>query len=130
MLISYFTAQSVNVVQALDGNKQSNISYHAVSTDNTGDAGHTVTMETEYRGEHPYRNEIPDEQKLMNFLFKGQGYERTVRPVRNASTAVVVRMGLTMTQIFDMVSTLQKLAYAIFFQRQNWKYSLESVGLF
>ncbi|KAH3832550.1 hypothetical protein DPMN_086504 [Dreissena polymorpha] len=45
---------------------------------------------------------VPDEQRLMNYLF--QGYERTVRPVRNASTPVVIRMGLTLTQIFDMVN--------------------------
>lgn len=44
---------------------------------------------------------IPDEQRLMTYLFNG--YERTVRPVRNASTPVVIRMGLTLTQIFDMV---------------------------
>jgi hypothetical protein len=30
---------------------------------------------------------------------------REVRPVYNASHAVVVRVGITLTQIFDMVST-------------------------
>ena len=47
---------------------------------------------------------IPDEQRLMNFLFRG--YERTVRPVRNASTPVIIRIGITLTQIFDMVSKI------------------------
>lgn len=36
-------------------------------------------------------------QKLM------VGYERDVRPVRNASQPVLVRVGITLTQIFDMV---------------------------
>ncbi|XP_033749116.1 LOW QUALITY PROTEIN: neuronal acetylcholine receptor subunit alpha-10-like [Pecten maximus] len=43
---------------------------------------------------------VPDEQRLMYFLL--MGYEKSVRPVRNASNPVVVGMGLTMTQIFDM----------------------------
>lgn len=46
---------------------------------------------------------IPDEQRLMNHILKG--YEKAVRPVQNASTAVIVKMGLTLTQIFDMAST-------------------------
>ena len=50
----------------------------------------------------PFTHAIPDEQRLMNYLFRG--YERSVRPVRNASTPVIIRMGLTLTQIFDMVS--------------------------
>lgn len=45
---------------------------------------------------------IPVEQRLMNHLMKH--YERSVRPVKNASDTVLVRMGLTLTQIFDMVS--------------------------
>ena len=48
--------------------------------------------------------DMPDEQRLMRYLFRN--YEKTVRPVRNASTAVEIRMGLTMAQIFDMVSLL------------------------
>ena len=45
---------------------------------------------------------LPAEQRLMRYLMRG--YERSVRPVRNASDVVLIRMGLTMTQIFDMVS--------------------------
>jgi hypothetical protein len=43
----------------------------------------------------------PDEQKLMNHILRG--YEKSVRPVRNATSTVLIKMGLTMTQIFDMV---------------------------
>lgn len=46
---------------------------------------------------------VPDEQRLMNHILRG--YEKAVRPVQNASTAVIVKMGLTLTQIFDMAST-------------------------
>ena len=45
---------------------------------------------------------LPVEQRLMNHLLRN--YERSVRPVKNASDTVFVRMGLTLTQIFDMVS--------------------------
>ena len=42
------------------------------------------------------------EQRLMNNLLRH--YERSVRPVKKASDTVSVLMGLTLTQIFDMVS--------------------------
>ena len=47
---------------------------------------------------------LPVEQRLMNHLLRN--YERSVRPVKNASDTVFVRMGLTLTQIFDMVSKI------------------------
>lgn len=44
----------------------------------------------------------PTEQRLMRHLLRR--YETAVRPVRNASETVIVRMGLTLTQIFNMVN--------------------------
>ena len=44
----------------------------------------------------------PTEQRLMRQLLRR--YETAVRPVRNATETVTVRMGLTLTQIFNMVS--------------------------
>ena len=43
-----------------------------------------------------------DESKLLNSLLNG--YDRRVRPVINASTPVITSIGITLTQIFDMVS--------------------------
>ncbi|KAH9495406.1 hypothetical protein Btru_016417 [Bulinus truncatus] len=43
---------------------------------------------------------VPDEQRLLDHIMKG--YERSVRPVRNSTTAVVIKMGLTLTQVLDM----------------------------
>ena len=50
-----------------------------------------------------------DEKRLLRFLVNG--YERDVRPVRNATTPVVIKLGITLTQIFDMVS----LVFIFFF---------------
>ena len=44
---------------------------------------------------------LPMEQRLMTKLLKS--YEKSVRPVKNASDSLVVRMGITLTQIFQMV---------------------------
>ena len=41
-----------------------------------------------------------DEHRLFRKLMKN--YEKSVRPVINSSTTVVVRLGITLTQIFDM----------------------------
>ncbi|XP_059171412.1 neuronal acetylcholine receptor subunit alpha-2-like [Physella acuta] len=43
---------------------------------------------------------VPDEQRLLDHIMRG--YERSVRPVRNASSPVVIQMGLTLTQVLDM----------------------------
>ena len=45
---------------------------------------------------------VPDEQRLMEKLLNN--YEPASRPVFNASHAVIVKFGLTLTQISDMVS--------------------------
>ena len=42
-----------------------------------------------------------DEKRLLRHLMRG--YERDVRPVKNASTPVVIQLSITLTQIFDMV---------------------------
>ncbi|VDN43893.1 unnamed protein product [Gongylonema pulchrum] len=42
-----------------------------------------------------------DEQRLLHHLLRQ--YEKAVRPVRNASNTVIVKLGMTMTNIFDMV---------------------------
>ena len=47
---------------------------------------------------------IPDEQRLMDILFSN--YEPASRPVYNASSTVLVKFGITLTQISDMVSLL------------------------
>ena len=44
---------------------------------------------------------LPVEQRLMYKLL--HNYDRSVRPVRNATETVPVKMGLTLTQIFDLV---------------------------
>lgn len=42
-----------------------------------------------------------DEKRLLRYLMRG--YERDVRPVKNATTPVVIQLSITLTQIFDMV---------------------------
>ena len=53
------------------------------------------------RGDHRQRRET-DEQRLLNRLL--DNYDSRTRPVMNASTPVRVRVGLTLNQIFDVVS--------------------------
>ncbi|GBM79645.1 hypothetical protein AVEN_184206-2-1, partial [Araneus ventricosus] len=48
--------------------------------------------------------EYSAEKRLVDKLMRG--YDNTVRPVKNASTAIVIRLGITLTQIFDLVSNL------------------------
>lgn len=45
---------------------------------------------------------VPDEQRLLNKIYRN--YDNSVRPVYNATHNVVVKFGLTLIQIMDMVS--------------------------
>jgi hypothetical protein len=49
---------------------------------------------------------MSDEQRLFYTLMTG--YEKAVRPTRKASTPVVVKLGITLTQIMDIVSNENK----------------------
>ncbi|ESP05440.1 hypothetical protein LOTGIDRAFT_52159, partial [Lottia gigantea] len=60
---------------------------------------------------------IPDEQRLLNYILRG--YEKSVRPVRQANTAVLIKMGLTLTQIFDMDEKNQILVTNVWLD-QEW----------
>jgi hypothetical protein len=53
-----------------------------------------------------------EEQRLLYHLMRH--YERAVRPVRNASHAIAVKLGLTLTNIFDMVSLCATLTWTVY----------------
>jgi hypothetical protein len=46
--------------------------------------------------------DMPDEQRLFYTLMTG--YEKAVRPIKKSSDAVVVKLGISLTQIMDIVS--------------------------
>ncbi|KAL6731984.1 hypothetical protein Aduo_002796 [Ancylostoma duodenale] len=75
---------------------------------------HAVPYPTEnLTGERRYT----DEQRLLYHLLKD--YEKAVRPVRNASHTVTVRLGMTMTNIFDMDERNQVLTINVWLD-QEW----------
>ena len=43
-------------------------------------------------------------KRLYDDLLKGEGYNKLIRPVGNTSDKLVVRIGLRLTQILDVVS--------------------------
>lgn len=59
---------------------------------------------------HPQVGVLREQQEKLLLQQLMRGYERDVRPVKNASHAVVVHVGITLTQIFDMVSQLLLLS--------------------
>uniref|UniRef100_F1KVU9 Neuronal acetylcholine receptor subunit alpha-10 n=1 Tax=Ascaris suum TaxID=6253 RepID=F1KVU9_ASCSU len=59
-----------------------------------------------------------DEQKLLYHLLRQ--YEKAVRPVRNASHTVTVKLGMTMTNIFEMDEKNQVLTINVWLD-QEWK---------
>uniref|UniRef100_A0A8R1Y907 Uncharacterized protein n=1 Tax=Onchocerca volvulus TaxID=6282 RepID=A0A8R1Y907_ONCVO len=63
-------------------------------------------------------NETTDEQRLLRYLLNH--YEKAVRPVRNASNTVVVKMGMTITNIFDMDEKNQVLTINVWLD-QEWR---------
>ncbi|XP_055336618.1 neuronal acetylcholine receptor subunit alpha-10-like isoform X2 [Paramacrobiotus metropolitanus] len=58
-----------------------------------------------------------DEQRLLYTLLRG--YEKSVRPVRNASTPINVRLGITLTHLFDLDEKNQVLTTMVWLD-QEW----------
>ena len=46
----------------------------------------------------------PDSKRLYDDLLKKSGYNRLIRPVGNTTDTLIVRLGLRLTQIIDVVS--------------------------
>ncbi|XP_076061263.1 neuronal acetylcholine receptor subunit alpha-10-like, partial [Oratosquilla oratoria] len=61
--------------------------------------------------------EANDEKRLLDFLMVG--YDRDVRPVKNASHPIVIQLGITLTQIFDMDEKNQVLTTNVWLD-QEW----------
>ncbi|XP_015790530.1 acetylcholine receptor subunit alpha-type acr-16 [Tetranychus urticae] len=62
-------------------------------------------------------NQTNDERRLFNYLMRN--YEKNVRPVKNAANPIVVRLGITLTQIFDLDEKNQILTTNIWLD-QEW----------
>ncbi|MFH4976710.1 hypothetical protein AB6A40_003419 [Gnathostoma spinigerum] len=60
---------------------------------------------------------VTDEQRLLRYLLRG--YEKAVRPVTNSSTPVVVKLGLTLTNLFEMDEKNQVLTINVWLD-QEW----------
>lgn len=58
---------------------------------------------TQYNPEDYSNEQTNDERRLYNYLMRN--YDNTIRPVYNAYHAINIRLGITLTQIFDLVST-------------------------
>ncbi|XP_042221624.1 neuronal acetylcholine receptor subunit alpha-10-like [Homarus americanus] len=58
-----------------------------------------------------------EEKRLLDALMVG--YDRDVRPVRNASHPIVIQLGITLTQIFDMDEKNQVLTTNVWLD-QEW----------
>lgn len=63
----------------------------------------TPTTTTEQLNK-PTKLKFNEEKRLLNILM--EGYDRNVRPVGNSSAAILIELGITLTQIFDMVRFL------------------------
>lgn len=81
-------------------------------TSNRSPSGTADDNDDENSDEDELDEDAPTEQKLMYKLMRH--YEKSVRPVRNASDTVLVRMGLTLTQIFNMVLPHQRYSSCVF----------------
>ena len=46
----------------------------------------------------------PDAKRLYDTLLHRSGYNKLIRPVSNTSNTLVVKLGLRLTQIIDVVS--------------------------
>ena len=58
-------------------------------------------------------SDMSDEQRLFYTLMTG--YEKAVRPTKKATDPVVVKLGITLTQIMDIVSEEIQIRYLVLY---------------
>uniref|UniRef100_X2B6Z0 Neurotransmitter-gated ion-channel ligand-binding domain-containing protein n=1 Tax=Capitella teleta TaxID=283909 RepID=X2B6Z0_CAPTE len=63
---------------------------------------------------------VPDEQRLLNRVFRANRYDNSIRPVFNATTSVMVKFGLTLIQIMDMEEKNQVLITNVWLEHE-WR---------
>lgn len=63
-----------------------------------------------FKDEYNIENVKTEEQRLLYHLLNH--YERATRPVRNSSSTVRVKLGMTLTNIFDLVSIINNFVYS------------------
>lgn len=68
----------------------------------TGTFSNSFASAPVFRGITNITDDMPDEQRLFYTLMTG--YEKAVRPTKKATDAVIVKLGLTLTLIMDLVS--------------------------
>ncbi|XP_068215647.1 neuronal acetylcholine receptor subunit alpha-10-like [Palaemon carinicauda] len=95
---------------------------YASGTDNNGIspegyASMTDTYSSSTFRPHEIKLEDNDEKRLLDSLMRG--YDRDVRPVRNASHPIVIKLSITLTQIFDMDEKNQVLTTNVWLD-QEW----------
>ena len=55
----------------------------------------------------------PDAKRLYDDLLRQSGYNKLIRPVGNTSDTLIVRLGLRLTQIIDVVSWMMMMMIGI-----------------
>lgn len=74
-------------------------------------------VHTDYHAEDYAHEQTNEERRLFNYLMRN--YDNTIRPVLNATTPVTIRLGITLTQIFDLDEKNQVLTTLVWLD-QEW----------
>ncbi|PAV82082.1 hypothetical protein WR25_27000 isoform G [Diploscapter pachys] len=64
-----------------------------------------------------FKDRYTEEQKLLDYILFN--YEKAVRPVKNSSSTVVVKLGMTLTNLFDMDERNQVLTINVWLDQWN-----------
>ncbi|XP_063880210.1 neuronal acetylcholine receptor subunit alpha-10-like [Scylla paramamosain] len=110
---------SLSAAGSSNATSSSSSSSSSTFTASTSTTSTTTTSGTSGDSSAPrnFKLEMNDEKRLLDSLMTG--YDRNVRPVRNASNPIVIQLGITLTQIFDMDEKNQVLTTNVWLD-QEW----------
>lgn len=72
---------------------------------------------TEIQVPDAFEKQTNDEKKLLQYLMRN--YDPNVRPLRDSSAPVIIRLGITLTQIFDLDEKNQVLTTNVWLDQVN-----------
>ncbi|KAH9493854.1 hypothetical protein DERF_014582 [Dermatophagoides farinae] len=101
----------------LNNNRNSHY-YHSNRFQTDGQSSSSSSSSSSLDPEIDYSNDqTNDERRLFNYLMRN--YDNTIRPLKNASKPINIRLGITLTQIFDLDEKNQVLTTNVWLD-QEW----------
>lgn len=85
----------------------------------------TILPKTEIQVPDGFEKQTNDEKRLLQYLMRN--YDPNIRPLRDSSSPVIIRLGITLTQIFDLDEKNQVLTTNVWLDQVTFYFLINCI---